>query len=495
MLEKVREPWRGSKTKSMIAYVIFGLICLTFVFVGFSPRSTGVSSGAGTAATVNDVVISLFDLQERVRMIENQMADAMKNISAAERQIRYKRMRENALNELVSYELVYQSAERVGILPTISAMRDLIVNIPAFQEDGHFAREKYKQYLSYRNITAADFEDKVKRDVVIGELRELFLTSLQTPEVIQVLDKEVQGTKLNLEFIKIDSEHMSSPRDVDGKAVTVFLATPENKIKIKSYFDSHAQEFSAPAQVRARHILLKGDGPEVLKKITEIRKEAQKADFAELAKKYSEDEGSKSKGGDLNFFARGQMVKEFEDVAFSLPIGQLSEPVKTSYGYHLIKVEDRHDGQSQNLEKSQTEIAKKLIGDELKEKGLQELTEFLKNKKDISGWIAKFKLKWEESGEFALDQGYVPKMNAGSEVLASALRLKKPGEILPNLVREGPVSYVLRLKKLSVAKSTTSEADASSSFRMTASGAESLGLWAEELKKSALIRRNESALN
>ncbi|OFZ11894.1 MAG: hypothetical protein A2Z20_03075 [Bdellovibrionales bacterium RBG_16_40_8] len=495
MLEKVREPWSGSKSKSILAYIIFGLICVTFVFVGFSPTGTGISGGAGTAATVNDVVISLLDFQDQVNMIENQMGDSMKNIPAAKRQSQYKEIRNYALNNLVAREVAYQSAVRAGILPTISATRDMITNVPLFQENGRFAREKYKIFLANKNTTASDFENKIKRNVVIAELNELFLTALQTPKVMQDMDNQIRNTKIILDFVKIDSIQLTNALTVSNDAIAAFLSKPENQSKIKSYFEANKQEYSTQEQVRARHILLKGDATEVLTKITAIRKEAEKADFAELAKKYSEDEGSQSKGGDVNFFSRGQMVKEFENAAFSLPIGKVSDPIKTAYGYHLIKVEERREGETKTLESVQNEIAKKLVSDELKDESLQELSELLKNKKNISSWLDRFKLKWEDSGEFSLDQSYVPKINAGPEVFTSALNLKNPGEMLPNLVRQGPISYVLRLKKLTNPVFSSTKKIDSSSFRQTGSAEESLGLWAEELKKSALIHRNEAILN
>ena len=210
MLEKVREPWSGSKSKSILAYIIFGLICVTFVFVGFSPTGTGISGGAGTAATVNDVVISLLDFQDQVNMIENQMGDSMKNIPAAKRQSQYKEIRNYALNNLVAREVAYQSAVRAGILPTISATRDMITNVPLFQENGRFAREKYKIFLANKNTTASDFENKIKRNVVIAELNELFLTALQTPKVMQDMDNQIRNTKIILDFVKIDSIQLTN---------------------------------------------------------------------------------------------------------------------------------------------------------------------------------------------------------------------------------------------------------------------------------------------
>jgi peptidyl-prolyl cis-trans isomerase D len=143
MLEKVREPWRASKVKSFLAYTVFFLICLTFVFVGFNPNQGG--GGLGAAASVNDKVISFFDLQERVTAMESQLQGKM---PAAQRQAYDKMIRESALEELINYELVSQSAEKIGIMPTAEGTRDIIVNIPPFQDNGRFSRELYDRYLT-----------------------------------------------------------------------------------------------------------------------------------------------------------------------------------------------------------------------------------------------------------------------------------------------------------------------------------------------------------
>lgn len=494
MFKKLREPWKPGRGKSILTGIIFGLICLTFVFVGITPGDSGLG-GAGTAATVNDVVISVADFQERVSMVENQYSGALKDLPAAQRQMRSKWLKQSALEELVSYELVYQSAERVGVLPTDAATRDLIVNIPAFQEEGRFARQRYDQYLSYKGIMAADFENKVKRDVVVGQIRELFFTALQPPTIVKDLDAVIQDTKLNVEFIKIDEKSLEN--SFDQASVENFLKQSENKTKVQAYYDANKSQYMSQAEIRARHILIKGDNEASLKKIKEIRKEAEATDFAALATKYSEDEGTKLKGGDLDFFTKGKMVPQFEDAAFALPIGKVSDPVKTTYGYHLIKVEERRGGESQAIEKVEQSIAKKLIAEKIKEESLKELTDLLKNKKDISAWLAKYKMKWQETGEFSIGQNTVPKIDAGEEALLAAVHLKARGDIYPEILRAGSVSYILKLKSKVLPKTTNPIAtgDSTKKFRNTGDGSETLGLWAEELKKSALIRRNEAVLN
>lgn len=122
--------------------------------------------------------------------------------------------------------------------------------------------------------------------------------------------------------------------------------------ELKSYFEENKETFNIKEQVKASHILVDSQekAQEVKEKLTEGN------DFSEVAKEYSIDESNKNQGGELGFFAKGDMVKEFEDVAFSLEIGEISDPVKTDYGYHIIKVEEKQESKEANYEDNKDKI-------------------------------------------------------------------------------------------------------------------------------------------
>jgi foldase protein PrsA len=131
--------------------------------------------------------------------------------------------------------------------------------------------------------------------------------------------------------------------------------------ELQTYFEENKDSFGEAEQVKASHILVAEEttANEIKQKL------ADGADFAELAKEYSTDEGTKENGGELGFFAKGTMVTEFDDVAFTLPVNEISDPVKTDYGYHIIKVEEKKEAKEANFDDSKAEIKETLIEQKL----------------------------------------------------------------------------------------------------------------------------------
>lgn len=163
-------------------------------------------------------------------------------------------------------------------------------------------------------------------------------------------------------------------KDIVKYLQTVKLLEPRIKIsdeEINTYFKENKDSLAQEEQVEASHILVesKAEAKDIIEKLADGKK------FADLAKEYSTDTASAEKGGELGFFGKGEMAEEFEKVAFSLEKGKISDPVKTSYGYHIIKVTDKKAAKKANLKNSKTEIVATLKNEKLQTEYTTWLTE------------------------------------------------------------------------------------------------------------------------
>ncbi|WP_022852676.1 peptidylprolyl isomerase [Thermodesulfatator atlanticus] len=164
--------------------------------------------------------------------------------------------------------------------------------------------------------------------------------------------------------------------------------------ELRAYYEKHKDKFQEPEQVRARHILIavpqnasKKEVEKARKKAEEIRQKLLKgADFAKLAKEYSDDPGTKEKGGELGFFTRSQMIKEFEEAAFTLKPGEISEPVRTPFGFHIIQVEEHKKARQKSFEEVKEKVKEEYLTQkqqEALEKALSELKKKYKTKLNL----------------------------------------------------------------------------------------------------------------
>lgn len=246
--------------------------------------------------------------------------------------------------------VLYASKDKVvakvnGISITESELNKLLV-----QQGGANALETLiqqsiiKQEAEKQNIQVSDADIDKELSALKDSLgsEEAFNQALETNGV--TLDALKENVITNIEIKRI-----------------LEARSPISDEAIQQYYDANKASLAEPEQVKASHILVSTE-----ELANEIKaKLAAGEDFAELAKQYSTDEKSKESGGELGYFKKGDIVQEFADVAFSLEVGKISDPVKTDYGYHLIKVEDKKGAEEVTLEESKDKIKDALLEEKL----------------------------------------------------------------------------------------------------------------------------------
>ncbi len=385
MLRLMRE-----NTGSWIIKILLALIVVVFMFFGIDP---GNNKQENIAATVNKETISMDDYRyARENIINDYRRRFGKNFN--EDFIKMLGVKEKALEGLIDKKLIIQQANKLKISVAADELINDIKTIEAFQLDGEFDAETYKNKLKYASQSPDYFELKMKEQLIVNKLQSLITDTVQTSDeearewfiwektqnsIDYVLFnpasyKDVTPSKEEVDayYEKNKDKYKSNPQ----VKVSYLSFTPEDyskKIKvndkdISAYYNSNLSKYETEKTVEARHILIKADekadavtSENARVKALDIYAKATdgKKDFAELAMEFSEGP-SKSKGGSLGAFTKGQMVKPFSDKAFSMKAGEISEPVKTQFGWHLIKVEKVNDATKKELNEVKDEITKAL---------------------------------------------------------------------------------------------------------------------------------------
>ncbi|GAB4266412.1 MAG: SurA N-terminal domain-containing protein [Deferrisomatales bacterium] len=383
MLEQIRKNVRHPYIQALL-----GLVILVFIFFfGWSMRA----SRPTYVAKVNGDVIDYRAYQQAYNGLLRLYQEAYKEDLTPER-IRQMGLGRRALDQLVDRTLLLQEAARRGFEVSDRELQQAIQSVQAFQDAGTFRKDLYLRVLDANRLTPMEFEASKRQELLLAKVEQAIRDEARVGDEEVEQEYRDRNTRLDLayvvfdprdfeadvsapeeklaEFYEAEKESFRTPEKRSARYVRVapepFLDAVEvDEEEIRSEFGWRAGEFAVREAVRARHILLRlppdadaAAEERVRKRIEEIRKEALAgADFAELAKKYSEDPGSKEQGGDLGYFERGRMVPAFEAVAFSLDPGAVSEPVKSPFGYHLIRVEDHRQAREPTYEEVRDRIA------------------------------------------------------------------------------------------------------------------------------------------
>lgn len=362
MLQSIRDRLSGP-----IIWFVVGLICIPFAFWGIESFRTGSADAA--VVEVGDHKISDAEFRQGYDQRYQQL-QALLGDNFRPEMIDTVRFRKNVLDDMVQEQVLRQYAHSAGYRATDASLFSYLNSIPAFQENGRFSAQKYKDALSSRGMQPQQFESQMRESLVIDQLRSSVVESAFVTDQEAAMIRRLEGQSRDIgvavfsvaklkEQVAVDDAQVKARYESDKarymapeRLKLAYLdlnisdlpkaENPGPQVLKAAYEAEKDSRFTGSEERRARHILVNFGADKAASK-AKIEKFAAEikagASLADLAKQNSDDTGSKPQGGDLGWIKRGTMVQSFEEALFDLDAGEVSDPVQTEFGWHLIQVE------------------------------------------------------------------------------------------------------------------------------------------------------------
>ena len=373
--------------------VILVIISVSMV-ITLVPGLTGGSAANSpdAVATVGGENISAADVQRQLNqaMRGQSIPEMLKGLYAKQ-----------VLDQMIFQRSMELEADRLGIHVTPEEQRDRIKQIlPSVFAGDTWLKDRYATEVQSRaGMSVQDFETFLRNEMLLEKFRALVTDGIEvSPDEIQ-REFRRRNEKVQIQYVLVKPADLAAtihPSDADlaayftknaskyqvpEKRSTRYALLDVSKLRertqvsddaLRSYYNAHIDQYKVENRVHAEHILFKTIGKtdaeiaEIRQKAADVLKKAKSgANFEDLAKKYSEDDATKPKGGDLGWIVEGQTVPEFQQTAFNLPKGSISDLVKTQYGFHIIKVLDRETAHTKTLEEVRSEIQPVVLADKV----------------------------------------------------------------------------------------------------------------------------------
>ena len=387
MLEFIRERAQG-----WFAWAIIILIIIPFALWGVHQYQT--TDSEVNVAVVGNKKISDIEFKRAYQQQRNRIQTMMgKNFDPS--LINDEQLKKSVLENLIEREVLVQGAHDAGMRVSAVRVGSEIRAIPNLQSKGQFDEELYRRLLRSQGLSVGGFEKMVGNDLIIQQLNEGIANSafVTKPELDTLLRIKLQQRDIGYtvvpaasyladakvddkaieKFYKDNPDHFRTPEQVSVNYLDLSVDGLAKNIQVsedavRQSYQQRASDFSTPEERRARHILIQVASDAPADKVAAAKKKAEDllarirkgASFAELAKKYSQDPGSAKAGGDLGFFGRGVMDKAFEKAAFALKVGEVSEPVRSTFGFHIIKLEAIRGGKRKPFKEVRSQVERDL---------------------------------------------------------------------------------------------------------------------------------------
>ncbi len=371
MLTKIRE-----KSQGAFAGVILTVICVPFVLWGINNYiNDGQESPVASVGKKDFYQRDVAKAYEKYQQNLGGLAADEQNIKA------------QALRKLIKDEVLLQYVYRKGLTITDDAIRDFVQSLPYFQTDGKFNEAKYKQLLTSQRMSSNEFVGQIKNALLMEQFQQSILnSSFATPYDLEHFFK-IQNQQRDVEYVTVPVEAPSEAPSED--AINAYYQTHQTQYqipekmaveyveltlddlakkvevtdeKLKAFYDEQSAQYSTPERRKISHILFevndKQDEKTALEKAHQAQAVLKSKDFAVVAAELSDDKITGKEGGDLGLFNAGVMDKDFDTAALALKKGDVSEPVKSAFGYHLIKVTELTLAEIKPFDSVKAEVSK-----------------------------------------------------------------------------------------------------------------------------------------
>jgi peptidyl-prolyl cis-trans isomerase D len=389
--------------KKIVLSGLLLLICAAMV-IAFVPGigSNDAFNKPGIIAKVNGEDITALEVRDAARQMAQQQAQQYGKNASMLMPFLIQQATPRAAEQLIEREALLTEAQHLGLKSSPQEVKDELQHghyAAYFFPGGNFVGEaEYQNMLQQSNLTPTTFEEGVRKEILIGKLQAMITggASVSDAAIRQEFVKENTKVKFDYAVLKqddlkkglhptveelkafYDSHQKSYANSVPEKRKIKYAVLDTGKIEsgvqitrddLQAYYNQHRDQYREAEQAKVSHILIKTplpgpDGKVDEKGVADAQRRAEDllkqlkagGNFEDLAKKYSEDPGSAKEGGSLGWIGKGRTVPEFEKAAFSLPKGQISNLVKSSYGFHIIRVDDRQDAHMKTLDEVKAEI-------------------------------------------------------------------------------------------------------------------------------------------
>jgi peptidyl-prolyl cis-trans isomerase D len=434
MLQSIRDRLHGP-----LAYVVLGPIVLVFVAWGaYGIVNLNVGS-SNYAAEANGTKISL---EQARNAWLRQQSQWQQRFGGAEIPAPLRtRLQDQVLEGMIRGALLTQRTHDLGYRVSRAELRDAIQNEPAFQINGRYDPDAARAALAQAGISLDTFEQELRSDAQRQQLQggiraSDFLTAAELKRV-----DDLEGQEREVRYFVLPLERFKSAARVDDAAVQAYYKSHESQFMtpesvhlqyaelrldalaaqqqvsdtdLRAAYEKNSARLAIPERRHGRHILVTGkDDAAALAQAQQVLGEAKAGkDFGELAKKYSQDPGSARSGGDLGWTERGTLDKTFADALFSMKPGEVRGPVKTQYGYHIIKLEEIQAGRGKSFEEARPELEAQLRKDRATDR-FGDVQEKLQSKiaepgADISALAQQYNLQQGDIASYAKGAGAPP---------------------------------------------------------------------------------------